>query len=227
MAEQFNPIASEQTDGYVPSNLGDIYQMNRYNEWPKEAFNPLVEFAQQVWTNPEDLSTRPIAGRGHAYRPDTLHEGIKPIDFENTCNPVSGSVDLPELNLDCFRLQALEQEQASLQKLADLTIRATPDILSRAIATDQAFGDIPIMFLSQNTESRLQGAILTDQHIQDQSEWPLYDLSLVDMLNPQLAYESLHGEEKRVWDYLEREGLDPFLTIGQDGRVQMTVRPFD
>jgi hypothetical protein len=55
----------------------------------------------------------------------------------------------------------------------------------------------------------------------------LEHLSLVDALAPQTAYESLHGEEQRVWDYLEQEGLHPFLAMGHDGNVRLTVRLFN
>lgn len=208
MAQDFLPTASEQTDGYVPSNLGDN----------PSVFDPLAEFAAETWKRPADLSTRPIVGRGFVYRQDPLREAVQPIEFEDSCSPVSGSPDVPELNLDCFRLQAYEEENANIEKMADLTIRATPDILARAIAADQAFGDIPMMLLSHNTVNRLDEAV---------QAVGLHDLSLVDSMNRLLAYESLHREEQRVWDYLEHEGLHPFVAMGQDGRVWLTVRLFN
>lgn len=215
-AQNFLPIA---TDGYVSSNLEDKSKASSYEELGKPiAFNPLVEFASEVWSRPTNLSKLPIIGKGYIRDKAGLEPlTVTPIDFENGCSQESALPD-PEIDLECFRQLAYERENDNLAKYADFTIKATPEMITKAIDSGVAFGNIPLMILSQNTEYRLEDAVRAEG---------LGDLRLVDSLNPQAAYDSLHSEEQRVWNYLEREGLHPSLALGRDGGVRLTVRLFD
>jgi hypothetical protein len=173
-----------------------------------------AEIAQNIWSDglsQNDSNTRGIT---------------MPIAFTSDCVPVSGSEHLPKLDLDCIRTNALEQESLDLAVFADTVIKDTPAILEQAIRTNRVYDNIPIMQLSEGTLLRLRDAIAADEYIQNQSPWPTNALGWVDQLEPRVAFESLHGEEQRVLNYLTEQGLRPFLEFGNDYGVRISVRLF-
>ncbi len=168
--------------------------------------------AQQIWSGNYEYATTQM--------PQPLL-----IADENDC-VIADDGQVPAVNIDCARTLALQRENAQLAQQADAAIRDTPLILQTAIAEDRAYEPIEIMSVSRGTEERLKEAILHNEEIQYWMAYPTDSIHLLDKLPAQEAYDSMHGQEKRVWQYLEAQGFTPYLREGDDGAVVISVSLF-
>lgn len=131
---------------------------------------------------------------------------------DSFCVKPQGGELLPQLDLECLqeKRDVLDQQKmAAFNKQADEVIKTIPEILNKAIAGDKGHESIAITKLSLGTLIKLGEVLRADRfnryyrgEVQEVIDQPEY----LKLLNP---------AEKRVFDYLASQGLEPRLTLGR------------
>lgn len=168
--------------------------------------------AQQIWSRNYEYTSTPM--------PQPLL-----IADENDCM-IADDGQVPAINIDCARTLALQHESDKIAQQADAAIRDTPLIVQTAIAQDRAYEPLDIMAVSRGTQERLKDAILHNEEIQYWMPYPTDSIHLLEKLPAQEAYDAMHGQEKRVWRYLQDQGFTPCLRAGDHGEVLISVNLF-
>lgn len=165
---------------------------------PREQWTPAQGVDQAIDSGPE-------SGRGRL-----VEEYLTQTD--SFCVKSQGQDFLPQLDLECLqeKRDVLDQQKlAVFNKHADEVIKTVPELLNKAISGDKGHESIAIMKLSPETLVKLGEVLRNDRFNRD------YRGQVREVIDQPEYLELLSPAEKRVFDYLTEQGLEPRLTLGR------------
>lgn len=157
----------------------------------------LVDEYLQMAVNRPNVSPRPLA------------------DSRNTdslCVKNAGQAVLPQLDIECLQEKRDvidRQVQAVYDAKADLVIVKVPELIVNAIADGRGHDSIAVMELSPETWQKFAKKFEAERFNNFQRR------RTPEVENQEDYIALLNPAEKRVYDYLTAQGLDPRLSFGK------------
>lgn len=145
------------------------------------------------------------------------HTSPRPLaDSHNTdshCVKNAGQTLLPQLDIECLQAKRDvidRQVQAVYEANADLVIVKVPELIINAIGNGKGHESIAVMELSPETWQRF-----AKKFEEERFDNAYYRRRTPAVENQPEYIALLNPAEKRVYDYLTAQGLDPRLTFGK------------
>lgn len=167
------------------------------------------------WTAPRGGDQAINSGREggqSALVDEYLRIAVNSPNTDSLCVKNAGQTVLPQLDIECLqeKREVIDRQvQAVYDAKADLVIVKVPELINKAIAGGKGHESVAVMELSPETwqkfAEKFQQERLTRSfrgRFEEAENQPEY----IALLNP---------AEKRVYDYLTAQGLDPRLTFGK------------